>query len=133
MTGPEQFALGCVIASVATWTVASVALWYFMLRRHDDHWIWNWRMLVSPELYERWLSRTDRQTRTLSYRLRRLRADVRGRFWLPCPACGADFGGDEWEASGFPDFKTPDGRLLGICKNCAALRDSLIATMRRLP
>lgn len=44
-----------------------------------------------------------------------------GYFWLPCPACGAEFGGHEWRprrghAADIPDG-TPGGGK-GICPDC---------------
>lgn len=57
--------------------------------------------------------------------LARLVADVGGYFWLPCPACGKHFGGQEWHranghADSIPDPNRETGYSLGICPDCTA-------------
>lgn len=46
-------------------------------------------------------------------------------FWLPCPLCGNEFGGHEWESidgksCSIPDPKAPPGSTMrvGICPDC---------------
>lgn len=51
----------------------------------------------------------------------KLRADVGGYFWLPCPLCGRMFGGHEWRdrrgrCSSIPTERR--GISTGICPTC---------------
>lgn len=46
---------------------------------------------------------------------RKLRADLGGDFWLPCPVCGEMFGGFE---IGSGHVTLPDGSKKCCCKNC---------------
>lgn len=54
----------------------------------------------------------------------RFYARLTGRFWLPCPHCGAMFGGHEWladhedRAGGHLATVRMSGRNLGICPPC---------------
>ncbi|MFF7949105.1 hypothetical protein [Streptomyces griseorubiginosus] len=48
-----------------------------------------------------------------------------GYFWLPCPLCGHDTGGHEWNdykglSSVIPDPEYPPDseRMIGICQDC---------------
>lgn len=57
-------------------------------------------------------------------------AYIGGWFWLPCPLCGAEFGGQEWRdqvatdgtrlVSSVPCPDGPLGMSLGICPDCTA-------------
>lgn len=55
--------------------------------------------------------------------LNKLKADLEGYFWLPCPACGQMFGGHEWKSSEYDSIPTDDtGRSAeGICPDCGKL------------
>jgi len=64
-------------------------------------------------------------SRLIPYRMRwahRAFAGAFAYFWLPCPLCGACFGGHEWRdidgnLSSIPDETTP-GLSHGICPAC---------------
>ena len=47
-------------------------------------------------------------------------AYLAGYFWLPCPLCGAYFGGHEWRSvNGRPDsIPVGSGKNRGICPTC---------------
>lgn len=53
---------------------------------------------------------------------RRWRAAIGGNFWLPCPSCGAYFGGNEWLHDGVHQSTVPVGESgltgQGICPSC---------------
>lgn len=59
---------------------------------------------------------------------RRLRAQLGGYFWMPCPHCGNYFGGNEWRQVGghfdsLPEDPYPEDppgieRAVGICPDC---------------
>lgn len=56
----------------------------------------------------------------------RLRAEIGGYFWLPCPLCGKEFGGHEW-THGAGIHSIPLGSSYhsqGICPRCAKERRS---------
>jgi hypothetical protein len=56
----------------------------------------------------------------------KLYADLFGYFWVPCPVCGTDFGGQEWrDVDGhLPSIPTGNtgymGMSEGICPGCTA-------------
>lgn len=53
--------------------------------------------------------------------LNKLFARLRGHFWIPCPACGREFGGHEHEGD-YLVITEPNGvvRRKAICRDCAA-------------
>jgi hypothetical protein len=44
----------------------------------------------------------------------RVKAEAEGKFWLPCPICGKNFGGHEW--AGTLMHSSSEGK--GVCANC---------------
>jgi hypothetical protein len=53
----------------------------------------------------------------------KLYADLFGYFWVPCPVCGMDFGGQEWRDvdEHLSSIPTGDpGMSKGICPGCTA-------------
>ncbi len=55
-------------------------------------------------------------------RWNRFYAFINGYFWLPCPLCGAFFGGHEWtNHDGIPKPGEPSIKR-GICDDCAEER-----------
>jgi hypothetical protein len=49
-------------------------------------------------------------------------ADWLGYFWLPCPLCGADFGGHE-SGESIPDPARPPHGGIAICSRCTITRN----------
>lgn len=45
-----------------------------------------------------------------------------GYFWLPCPSCGAEFGGHEAGNGSMPSLKDASVRLV-ICGACSQRRE----------
>lgn len=43
-----------------------------------------------------------------------------GYFWLPCPLCGVNFGGHEWQGYKYGEIYQGGDSWKGICRNCAA-------------
>jgi hypothetical protein len=55
-------------------------------------------------------------------RFHRLVADWLGYYWLPCPLCGAEFGGHEHGES-IPDPARPPHGGIAICSRCTITRN----------
>lgn len=47
--------------------------------------------------------------------LHELWAWIAGYFWTPCPVCGREFGGHEWDGSGIPKRWEPPYILQAVC------------------
>lgn len=47
----------------------------------------------------------------------KLFANINGYFWLPCPLCGQNFGGHEWNGRE-QLIMTGHGTGTGVCHNC---------------
>lgn len=62
----------------------------------------------------------QRQKMRLNEVWRKRSATWRGYFWLPCPICGMQFGGNEIEGGNIPDPDYPpqSGRGVCICPAC---------------
>jgi hypothetical protein len=48
----------------------------------------------------------------------RLRANLGGYFWIPCPLCGEMFGGHEWSGAAIYPWPNDLGHGIGICRAC---------------
>lgn len=47
--------------------------------------------------------------------MHKLRANLTGYFWLPCPLCGEMFGGHEWDGE---SIIIAQHKGVGVCPNC---------------
>jgi hypothetical protein len=47
-------------------------------------------------------------------------AQIMGYFWLPCPSCGVEFGGQQWrDINGhYSSIPAAEGDGIGICPTC---------------
>lgn len=45
-----------------------------------------------------------------------IKAHLCGYFWLPCPICGNNFGGHEWELGNSLNISPTIG--MGVCPDC---------------